>query len=84
MDWRLGDVAEMAHTVESLPSEVAARCVELTCSYGLRFSAIDLARRPDGAYVFFELNANGQWAWVEKRCGLPLAAHLAGELLSTT
>ncbi|MCW3002039.1 MAG: RimK domain protein ATP-grasp [Conexibacter sp.] len=83
VDWRLGDVERMAHAVERLPEEVEQRCVSLTHSYGLRFSGIDLARRPDGAYVFFELNASGQWAWIEKLCGLPLAARLADELLAS-
>jgi glutathione synthase/RimK-type ligase-like ATP-grasp enzyme len=83
VDWRLGDVEGMAHAVERLPADIAQWCVALTHSYGLRFSAIDLARRPDGAYVFFELNPSGQWAWIEKLCGLPLAAALADELLAS-
>jgi hypothetical protein len=41
-----------------------------------------LARRPDGGYTFFELNPNGQWAWVEQLTGLPIAAALAEELLA--
>jgi glutathione synthase/RimK-type ligase-like ATP-grasp enzyme len=80
-DWRLADVGALEHSAERLPREVAEQCVALTRSYGLRFSAIDLARRPDDAYVFFELNANGQWAWIEKLTGLPLAARLADEMI---
>jgi hypothetical protein len=38
---------------------------------------VDLARRPDGSYTFFELNPNGQWAWIEQRTSVPLRAHLA-------
>jgi glutathione synthase/RimK-type ligase-like ATP-grasp enzyme len=82
IDWRLGDAARMAHTAEPLEHDVAERCVELTRGYGLRFSAIDLARRPDGGCTFFELNANGQWAWVEQLTGLPIASRLADELLA--
>lgn len=55
----------------------------MTHSYGLRFAAIDLARRTDGGYTFFELNPNGQWAWVEQMTGLPLRAALANELNGT-
>jgi hypothetical protein len=43
----------------------------------LAFAAIDLARRPDGGYTFFELNPNGQWAWLEQRTGIPLRSRLA-------
>jgi glutathione synthase/RimK-type ligase-like ATP-grasp enzyme len=83
IDWRLGDVARMPHAPDPLESDVADRCIALTQSYGLRFSAIDLARRPDGSCAFFELNANGQWAWVEQLTGLPLASRLADELLAS-
>lgn len=83
IDWRLGDVARMPHAPDPLERDVADRCIALTHSYGLRFSAIDLARRPDGSCAFFELNANGQWAWVEQLTGLPLASRLADELLAS-
>ena len=83
IDWRLGDVTRMPHALEPLERDVADRCIALTQSYGLRFSAIDLARRPDGSCAFFELNANGQWAWVEQLTGLPLASRLADELLAS-
>lgn len=83
IDWRLGDAARMAHAVDQLENDVTDRCIALTRSYGLRFSAIDLARRTDGGCSFFELNANGQWAWVEQLTGLPLASCLADELLAS-
>jgi glutathione synthase/RimK-type ligase-like ATP-grasp enzyme len=81
-DWRRSHAAALPHAVEELPDDVAVRCVELARCYGLRFGAIDLARRPDGGYTFFELNPNGQWAWVEQRTGLPLRARLADLLLA--
>jgi glutathione synthase/RimK-type ligase-like ATP-grasp enzyme len=77
VDWRRGEVMDLAHWVEQLPDEVSRRCVELVHSYDLSFGAIDLARRPDGGHTFFELNPNGQWAWLEQRTGLPLRARLA-------
>lgn len=82
-DWRQGAIEAIPHSATDLPYELADRCVRLTQSYGLRFSAIDLAFTPDGQHVFFELNANGQWAWVERLTDLPLAARLADELLQT-
>jgi hypothetical protein len=84
VDWRQGDVGDLVHDAVELPVDVRDRCLELTASYGLRFAAIDLAETADGDFVFFEINANGQWAWVEQACGLPLAAHLADELLGVT
>ena len=81
VDWRRGDVDRLDHWIEELPGEVARQCIELVADYGLLFGAIDLARRADGKYVFFELNPNGQWAWLEHRTGLPLRARLADLLL---
>ena len=81
IDWRKVEVEDAPHSVELLPSETRDACVALTHAYGLRFSAIDLARTSDGGYSFFELNPNGQWAWVEQLTGLPLRARLADELL---
>lgn len=81
IDWRRSDVENLDHRVENLDPPLARRCVDLVASYGLAFGAIDLARRPDGGYTFFELNPNGQWAWIEQRTGLPLRARLADLLL---
>jgi glutathione synthase/RimK-type ligase-like ATP-grasp enzyme len=81
-DWRRGKPGALRHEFEPLPDDVAHRCVALCAHYGLHFGAIDLARRPDGGYTFFEINPNGQWAWVEQRTGLPLRAALADLLLT--
>lgn len=77
VDWRRGNTASLPHSIEELPEDVARLCVSITRDYSLEFSAIDLARHVDGSYVFFELNPNGQWAWVEQLTGLPLRARLA-------
>lgn len=82
VDWRRAEGAKLKHTREQLPDELADRCLELVHRYGLRFGAVDLAKRPDGRYTFFELNPNGQWAWIEQRTGVPLRSHLAN-LLTT-
>jgi hypothetical protein len=45
--------------------------------YSLRFAAVDFAVANDGAWVFFEINPNGQWAWLD----LAGATDVAGDLL---
>ena len=59
---------------------MAEKCLALTRSYGLAFGAIDLARVDDGLYTFFEINPNGQWAWIEQLTGQPLRQAMAGLL----
>lgn len=80
IDWRHYDVA-IPYRAAELPDAVAARCVELTSSYGLNFGAIDLILTPDGRYVFLEINPNGQWLWVQDRVPeLPIAEAIAARL----
>jgi hypothetical protein len=81
VDWRRASPDALSYLPETLPDDVADRCRRLVDHYGLSFGAIDLARREDGGYTFFELNPNGQWAFIEQRTGQPLRARLADLLL---
>lgn len=76
VDWRRGDPRRLRHEIEELPPSVAQRCVQLASSYRLNFGAIDLAATAEG-YTFFEINPNGQWAWLEPPTNLPLRSRLA-------
>lgn len=79
-DWRRSDAAHLPHVPHRLPLAIEALCLGLVQGLDLCFGAIDLALTPDGEYVFFEINPNGQWGWVEELTGLPIAAALAGLL----
>jgi glutathione synthase/RimK-type ligase-like ATP-grasp enzyme len=81
-DWRRGHPSALEHEAIELPDDVAERCVALCAHFGLCFGAIDLALGPDGRYTFFEINPNGQWAWVEARTGLPLRSRMVDLFLS--
>jgi glutathione synthase/RimK-type ligase-like ATP-grasp enzyme len=80
VDWRKGTRLDLTHRVHVLPTFIAEKCVAITKSFGLRFSAIDLVLSPDEDYWFLEMNPNGQWAWIECRTGLPISAAIADEL----
>jgi glutathione synthase/RimK-type ligase-like ATP-grasp enzyme len=82
VDWRQGQPGLLDHTPIELDTDLADACVTLCRRFGLRFGAIDLACRPDGRHTFFEINPNGQWAWVEQRTGLPLRSRMVDLLLS--
>jgi glutathione synthase/RimK-type ligase-like ATP-grasp enzyme len=81
-DWRRGHPGELAHQTIELPDDIASHCVSLCRRFGLQFGAIDLAFRPDGGYSFFEINPNGQWAWVERRTKLLLRARMVDLFVS--
>lgn len=79
-DWRRYDDPRVRYGVHFLPPEVERQCVEVVAALGLNFGAIDLILRPDGRYVFLEVNTNGQWGAIEMRTGLPIADAIAGFL----
>lgn len=64
----------------TLPSALADTLLRLMNRLGLVYGAVDLRRRRDGQYVFFEVNPAGQWLFVEKLTGLPITAEIAGLL----
>ncbi|MBI3751774.1 MAG: RimK domain-containing protein ATP-grasp [Chloroflexi bacterium] len=77
-DWRRYDFENVAHAAHDLPEHIRAQALALVSALGLRFGAIDAVVRPDGQYVFLEINPFGQWLWMEQLCGLPIAdAHAA-------
>jgi glutathione synthase/RimK-type ligase-like ATP-grasp enzyme len=80
VDWRSGTRLDLRHEPISLPKDVIEKCLALTSALDLRYGAIDLVADGDGRHWFLEINPNGQWAWIERRTGLPLAAAIVDEL----
>jgi glutathione synthase/RimK-type ligase-like ATP-grasp enzyme len=79
LDWRM-DVGAV-WTEHELPVAVADKLRVLMESLGLVYGAIDLRLRPDGEYVFFEVNPSGQYLFVETATGMPITKRLADVLL---
>jgi glutathione synthase/RimK-type ligase-like ATP-grasp enzyme len=81
IDWRDED-AEVRFRPTMLPSGLEATCGELLRQCDLTSAAIDLIRRPDGEYVFLEINAHHDWLWIQKITGMPMVAAM-GDLLAS-
>jgi hypothetical protein len=77
VDWRRYDIERTPYTPYCLPLEIEERLLRLTRMVGLEYGAIDLIRRPDGQYVFLEINGNGQFLWAEKLSGVNVSGALA-------
>lgn len=75
------DIANARIERTDLPDEVAESLLELTATLGLVYAAADLRRRPDGEFVFLEVNPSGQFLYIEVATGLPLTAAMASALL---
>jgi glutathione synthase/RimK-type ligase-like ATP-grasp enzyme len=76
VDFRM-DMDNAAISAVDLPEPVADQIRALMRALGLSFGAIDMRLRPDGEYVFLEINPAGQWLFVEEATGQPIAMALA-------
>jgi ATP-grasp ribosomal peptide maturase len=63
-DWR-SDYASLRYEPAEIPSHIAHGVRLLLASLHLRFGVLDFLVRPDGSYIYLEVNPNGQWAWID-------------------
>lgn len=70
-----------AITAHILPQAVEGRLRGLMADLGLSYGAIDLRLRPDGDYVFLEVNPAGQWLFIEQRTAQPITEAVADHLV---
>ena len=80
-DWRRTTPNPKVWKRFDLPSDIKEQCKQLVKRLDLRFGAIDLARVSNDKFVFFEINPNGQWAWLEIETGMPMSDSLLNILL---
>ncbi len=73
IDWRRLSTEVGQWNSFELDSDTSQKCLKLTESLGLKFGAIDLAITQQDEIVFFEINPNGQWAWLEIGSEIPLS-----------
>ena len=64
-----------------LPSDIKDLCHMYVKNNGLMFGAIDLIEHND-VFVFLEINPNGEWGWLQKPTGLPIAQTLGALMIS--
>jgi glutathione synthase/RimK-type ligase-like ATP-grasp enzyme len=64
----------------TLPPEIGEKLLTFMRRLGLEYGAIDMRLTPNGHYVFLEINPAGQFLYVERAAGLPIAAALARHL----
>lgn len=73
-DIRRNNMLDVAYEVISLPEVIKDKIEGLMAHYSLRFAAIDMAVSKDGEWYFFEVNPNGQWAWLDMSAGTHISA----------
>jgi hypothetical protein len=80
VDWRRAEPANVIYEPSSIAPGIEQGCLRMMRELGLQFATFDFAVDQASEHHYLEINPNGQWAWIERETGLPLAEHLA-ELL---
>jgi MvdD family ATP-grasp ribosomal peptide maturase len=65
-----------------LPRDVEEKILHLMDHFVLNYGAIDIIVTPDGRHVFLEVNPVGEFFWLERSPGLPIADAIADVLLN--
>ena len=66
-----------------LPDELTDKIMQLMQHFHLNFSALDFAVDKEGRFWFLEINAEGNWLWMESEFELPICAAISNQLLAT-
>lgn len=78
IDWRRDGVGLLDDWEPyQLPAEIEAKLLALTAQFGLNYAACDFILTPDGRHVFLEINAVGEFFWLEMTPGLPISEAIA-------
>lgn len=79
VDWR-SDYNNLTYRACEVPTGIAAAVHRMLHHLALPYGAFDFVVRPDGQWVFLELNPNGQYGFVEQATGLPITAAICDYL----
>lgn len=74
IDWRKKD-NHVSYTKISIPEEIELKCSGLMLLLNLKFGCFDFIVN-DGEWFFLEINANGQWAWLDIKLGLGISSDI--------
>ncbi|MGH3621791.1 MAG: ATP-grasp ribosomal peptide maturase [Sciscionella sp.] len=76
IDWR-ADYSALSYTRVEPPDQVARGITALMRQLDLVYGALDFVISPDGIWQFLEINAGGQFGWLEDAVDIPVTAALA-------
>lgn len=80
-DWRRDGNRLLEHwRPHDLPEEIESKLLRLADFFGLNYAAADFILSPSGEYHFLEINAAGEWLWLQQICGLPISEAIADVL----
>ena len=66
-----------------MPEVLNKQLLRFMKEMGIVYGAIDLRLRPDGEYVFLEVNTAGQWLFMEDPTEMPITQTLTRTLIES-
>lgn len=82
IDWRKeGKKLLKDWQVYQLPSSIERSLLQLMEHFGLNYGAIDLILDPTGKYYFLEINAAGEYFWLDRLCDNEISKAIAEMLV---
>lgn len=78
VDWRKSN-NKVSYEEVQLPSVIYSKCVLFMKKLDMSFGCFDFIVS-GGEYYFLEMNANGQWAWLEREVGVRISREIVGYL----
>jgi glutathione synthase/RimK-type ligase-like ATP-grasp enzyme len=76
IDWRRYDIPNTPHYPMEPPQNIRKQVNSLMDILGLRFGALDFIVTPSNDWYFLEINAMGQWLWIEDLTGLNISGSI--------
>lgn len=81
-DWRREGLALIDRwQPHALPADAERGLLAVMDALGLNYGAADFIVTPEGRHVFLEVNPAGEWFWLGREGGFPIAEALADVLL---
>lgn len=65
LDIRRNNMVGVEYIPLTVPNQIRDAIYGIMMQYQLRFAAFDFAIDTHGEWIFFEINPNGQWAWLD-------------------
>lgn len=76
VDCRRNNMQGVEYSYFELDNEVKNKICKMMQKLNLKFCTIDLAYTRERGFTFFEINPNGQWAWIEQVTNYPISQML--------
>ncbi|WP_437392726.1 MvdC/MvdD family ATP grasp protein [Olivibacter jilunii] len=80
-DWRITRGSSPSWERYPLPNEIKHKLRRMMQRLNLGFGAIDMIRNREGAYIFLEINPQGEWGMLQKELNYKIGETLAEKLI---